>query len=462
MKTTRMNSLFINKRFLPLQFTILTLAQLMLSSCGGGGNGDAVSNDGSSSVTVSSSASVISSSSVSSSISNTPSSVSSEQTSKSSSQSSNDLALIDASHQFTSTTNENFYVFNSPSEPHVLRYFPKQLALTGSPGIASVQHTNKISTLLKAFLDLSESDWSSADQITFSSRFTLDVDLQRLRQESEAAGYTELADFKVKPPQMFLEQRHTTSVPPDRIKIECENLTLLINGNDVTLHDCNLADTDGITASQTINNIGSFRYEKLNFDPEAISGNRSLRGTFNVDYTLPGTRKFDQILSTNSGDLQTTWQLYLNWPTIQTTVNSATTTINWKMLLADFNAHVLTGETLWNENTISTFVSSAINGGAIVLAPNTDFTSALHSSINSYLKQELFVAIYSEGSDSPLMWAPKIRFKNVDQLNTQQLVFRYFDSELLIRSKIDLSCLTQPDAQNNIDRSSTCSSNPIP
>lgn len=108
--------------------------------------------------------------------------------------------LTDASNQFSSLVNENFYIFQNPSEPGVLRYLPKQLALSGLPGVASVQRTNKISNLLKVFLELSDSDWTSANQITFSSRFTLDVDLQRLRQESEAAGYTGLADLKVNPP----------------------------------------------------------------------------------------------------------------------------------------------------------------------------------------------------------------------------------------------------------------------
>lgn len=228
------------------------------------------------------------------------------------------------------------------------------------------------------------------------------------------------------------------------------------------MHDCKLVDTAGIIASQTINNIGDFKYENLNFDPEAISENRSLRGTFNIDYTLPGTREFDRILSTNSGDLQYTWQLYLNWPLIQTIVSSTTVMVNWKPLLADFNTQVSAGETRWDESTISTFVSSAINSGSIVLATNTDLTSALNSTIISYLKQELFVAIYSENGSAPLMWAPQLRFKNVDQLNSQQITFRYFDSELSIISRIDLGCLTKPDAQNNIYKSSICISNSTP
>ena len=139
-------------------------------------------------------------------------------------------------------------------------------------------------------------------------------------------------------------------------------------------------------------------------------------------------------------------------------MSATTVTVDWKTLLAEFNTQVSAGVTRWDENTINTFVSSAINSGSLALPKITELNPALHSAINSYFKQELFVAIYSENGDTPLTWAPKLRFKNVDQPSTQQIAIRYFDSDLLIKSSIDLSCLTKPDEQNNIYKSSICAS----
>ncbi|PUA29171.1 MAG: hypothetical protein B0W54_00760 [Cellvibrio sp. 79] len=460
-----MNSLAITNLFSVSRFSTLTLSFLMLVSCGGGGgNSGSTRSDASSAPGIASSISTMSSPGLPSSSSSVQTSISSSQviTSSSSSSTKPQGQLIDASSQFTAITNEYFYVFSDPTEPQVLHYLPKQLALTGLPGVASVQRTNKVSNLLKMFLDLSSTDWYSTNQLTFSSRFTLDVDLQKLQQESEAAGFTQLADVKVKPPAIQLEQRYTTVVPAARVQIQCKNLTLLINGNAVTLHDCNLIDKDEIIAPQTINNIGSFRYEALNFDPEAISGNKSLRGTLAIDYTLPGTREFDRILSTADGDLQHTWQLYFNWPLSKTNVSTTNITINWKTLLANLDTQISAGTTRWDETTIKAFVSSAISTGAIVLAESTNLTTALDSALVNYLKQELFVAIYTSESTSPLTWAPKLRFKNVDQLNNQTINLRYFDSELLLVSKINLRCLTAPDAQNNIFIAIGCEANNSP
>ncbi len=455
-----------------VQLTTLTISPLLLLSCGGGGGstskpGTSQSNQNSSmsqsSAKANSSASAESSVNAGSSVGvmsspSVSSSANSLQTSSGVSQSSSSPAekLTDVSSQFTAATTHNFYVFSDSSNAQLLRYLPKQLALTGLPGIASVQRTNKISVLQKMFLDLSDSDWTSANQLTFSSRYTLDVDLQKLTQESETLGYTTLADIKVKPPAMTLEQRYTTAVPPARIQIQCKNLTLLINGNEVTLHDCNLADSEGIIATQPINHIGNFRYEALNFDPDTISSNKALRGTINIDYTLPGTHEFDRLLSTNNGDLQSTWQVYFAWPLAQTSVSSAMAAINWKTLLADFKTQISAGKHSWNDEDINAFTIAAMSTGSIALANSTELTDALREAIKSYLKQELLVAVYANNSKSPFTWAPKLRVKNVEQPGMQNIVIRYFNSTLPLVSHINLSCLTAPDGQNNIYRSSDC------
>ncbi|HTF94852.1 MAG TPA: hypothetical protein VL995_01850 [Cellvibrio sp.] len=460
-----------------LRLTTCTIAPLILLGCGGSGSDTPPPNTTSSAMNTGSSTIPASSagltSSIASSIANQSSLLNQSSTSNLSSTPNQSSAasqsstatndqLVDASDQFTATVNERFFIFKNPSQPGTLHYLPKQLALGSTPGIASIQRTNKVSSLLKVFLDLSETDWTSSSQITFSSRYTLDVDLQTLQQEREAAGYTELVDLKVKPPVINFENRYTTSVPADRIQIQCENLTLLIDGNEVTLQDCNLADTSGIIAAQTINNIGGFRFESLNFDPDTISGNKSLRGTLNIDYTLPGTRGIDQILSTGNGNLQSTWQLYFKWPLTQTTVSSTTITVNWVTLLADLKNQISNGETHWDDQAIKAFSDAAITDGLIVLPNTANLAPALNSAIINYLKQELFVAIYTENSDAPLLWAPKLRFKNVDQVTSQQVTLRHFDSDLSITSKMDLSCLAAPDAQNNIYKSSSCESNPTP
>lgn len=468
MKNIRMKFMITVKRCLLLKLITLTTVQMVLTGCGGGGS-DTPTTQGSSLISVASSSSAVSSSNVavssSSSLANSLASSSSlvssvAQTSsssaKSSAASSAASTFVDVSNQFTLPITENFYVFQNPAEPGVLRYLPKRLALTGMPGIASVQRTNKVSTLLKLFLDLSETDWTSTTQVTFSSKFTLDVDTQKLKQESEALGYTGLADLKVKPPLTAFEQRYATNVPPARIQIQCKNLTLLINGDEATLHDCNLMDTDGVIATQTINNVGGFKYESLSFDPDAIAGNKSLRGTFNVDYTLPGTHEFDRLLATNNGNLEYTWQLNFTWPLAQTSVSSTALAVNWKTLLAELKTLVSAGQTHWNEDAINSFAASAINSGFIGLQSTTTLTPALKLSLVNYLKQELFVAIYSENGSAPLMWAPKLRFKNVDLVSSQQVVLRYFDSDLLLTSKVNSSCLTTPDVQNNIYKSSNC------
>jgi hypothetical protein len=455
-----------------VQLTTLTIAPLLLLSCGGGGGSTSkpgtsqsnqISSISQSSAKTNSSASVESSVNAGSSVGvmsspSVSSNASSLQTSSGISQSSSSPTekLTDVSSQFTAATNNNFYVFSDSSNAQLLRYLPKQLALTGLPGIASVQRTNKISVLQKMFFDLSDSDWTSTNQLTFSSRYTLDVDLQKLTQESEALGYTTLADIKVKPPVMTLEQRYTTAVPSARIQIQCKNLTLLINGNEVTLHDCNLADSEGIIATQPINHIGNFRYEALNFDPDAISSNKSLRGTMNIDYTLPGTHEFDRLLSTNNGDLQSTWQLYFAWPLTQTNVSSATATVNWKTLLADLKTQVSAGKHSWDEEDINAFTIAAIVTDTIAFPKAIDITPALHEAIISYVKQELFVAIYANNSKSPFTWAPKLRVKNVEQPGMQNIAIRYFNSTLPLVSHINLSCLTAPDGQNNIYKAAGC------
>lgn len=234
-------------------------------------------------------------------------------------------------------------------------------------------------------------------------------------------------------------------------------MTLLVNLNEITLHDCKLVDSEGIVAAQPINHIGNFRYETLSFDADAISGNKSLRGTVSIDYTLPGTREFDRLLSTNNGDLQNTWQVYFTWPLNQTTVNSATVTVNWKMLLADFKTQVSAGKHSWDDETINAFTIAAISTGTITLPNTTELTEALHAAIISYVKQELFVAIYANNSKSPLIWAPKLRIKNIDQPGMQNIVVRYFNSTLPLVSRINLRCLTAPDVQNNIYRAAGCS-----
>lgn len=453
-----------------IRLTTCTVTPLLLVGCGGSGGGDSPNNTSSAMNMVSSSAPMSSAgaaSSIQSSVANLSSlaaqssqsnlsSVQSQSSAGNQSSIASNNQLVDASEQFTAPINERFYVFKNLSQPGTLHYFPKQLALDSTPGIASIQRTNKVSSLLKAFLDLSESDWTSSTQITFSSRYTLDVAVQALQQESAAAGYTELADLKVKPPVINFENRFTTSVPAERIQIQCENRTLLVNGNEVTLHDCNLADTSNIIASRVINHIGGFRFESLNFDPDAISGNKSLRGTLNIDYTLPGTREFDQLLSSGNGNLESTWQLYFNWPLAQTTVNSTTITVDWKTLLAALKTQVTSGETRWDAETVNTFVTAAITNELVALQSTTNLTAALEAAITNYLKQELFVAIYAENGNAPLFWAPKLRFKNVDQVTSQQVILRHFDTDLPIRSTMDLTCLATPDAQNNIYKSSGC------
>ncbi len=364
--------------------------------------------------------------------------------------------LVSVSSQFGAETNENFYVFQSTAEPQVLRYLPKNLALSNQPGIASVQRVNKVTPLLQVFLKLSDTDWMSANQLIFSSRFTLNVDIQKLRQESESAGFTSIADLKIKPPLMMLEQRYTTSVPLSRIQIQCKQLTLLIDGNSVTLHDCNLSDSSGTIPSQAINYIGGLRYESLNFDPQTLTDNRSLRGTFNIEYTLPGTREFDRLLSTNNGDLQSMWQLHFSWPLMQTEVISSTLTFNWQTLLSSLNTQVSAGLTRWDGDQITAFISAAISNGAITSSEANSPTAALRLSISNFIKQELFVAIYAEQGSSPLFWVPKLRFKNSDQINTQQVVLRYFDSTIPLHSRINLSCLAKPDEQNNVYKSPAC------
>lgn len=454
MKETHRNSVNAFKKLSLFQIITLPAISLTLTACGGGGGSDGPKTSSSSRTQSSAitSSSALSSSGASSQQSSIVSSQSSTSSESSSAQSSVTPTLIDVTNQFSSTISDNFYLFENSSQADALHYLPKKLALTGMPGVASIQRSDKVSDLLQIFLDLSDTDWTSTNQLTFSSRYTLDVNREQLTQESETAGYTELEDLNVKPPLMMLEQRYTTSVPADRIQIQCEDLTLLVNTNEITLHDCNLVDADEIIATHTINHIANVRYENLNFDPETISGNSSLRGTLAVDYTLPGTIEFDQLLANDAGDLQTTWQLYFYWPLVQTTVNSATVTLDWKTLLLNLKVQVSGGGVRWDEDAINTFIAFNINTSAITLSTNTQLTTALNRAISNYLKQELFVAIYSENSDAPLFWSPKLRVKNLDQTNTQQIVFRYFDSELSLTSKMDLSCLTKPDEQNNIYR----------
>ncbi|HSC66933.1 MAG TPA: hypothetical protein VLC79_04535 [Cellvibrio sp.] len=450
--------------------TSFVIAQSMLVGCGGGGGDKTNITPSSNAVNLSSSVAVMSSSRMPTSAALMSSSSaqsliqsSSQSSNKSSNQSSSEApALVDASNQFTSVVNERFYVYQDPSQPGVLHYLPKYLALTGMPGVASVQRTDKVSDLLNLFLDLSDTDWTSANQVTFSSRYTLAVDLQGLRQESEAAGYKELVDIEVMPPLISFEQRYTTAVPKERVQIQCKNLTLLVNNEEVSLHDCNLVDTGGLVATHTVNNIGSFKYEQLSFDPATISENSALRGTLNVEYTLPGSQEFDRLLAGDNGNLQPTWQLYFNWPQAHANVSSSTVTINWKLLLADFKARVSAGATQWSDGDISTFVTSEISAGAIGLPTAAELAPTLKSGITSYIKQELFVAIYLEAGNSPLLWAPKLRFKNVDQPDTQQIALRYFESDLSLVSRMDLSCLSKPDGQNNIYKSSSCSGNSLP
>lgn len=366
--------------------------------------------------------------------------------------------IVDVSNQFEEDITERFYLLQSNATPGTLQYFPKKLKLVSAPGVASITRINLVDILLEQFLLLSDTDWSSEDQLILSSRFSLDVDRSELNEAASLAGFDIIEGIEIQSPIIHFERRYVTSISEEDRQVQCGNLTLEVNMVPSTLIDCVIMDLGGNSDARNINLTESATIETPDVDLTLLSDITNIVGNFSIEYTLPGTRFFDQALSSVNADLSPTFQIQYEWPASSSVVEQSEVNFIWNDIITALNERVTNGMFEWQASDISDFVNNLLSDDAITVS-SIEVSSGLEAEINKTLTHELFISVYSSSNDeNALLYIPRLRFENINTpLNDEIKTIRYRSEGESFYSTLDLDCLVGPDSANNLTRNSDCS-----
>jgi len=369
----------------------------------------------------------------------------------------NKAVLLDVSDQFDVNVTDKFYVFkiNDYSEP--LTFFPKKLDLESNPGVASVQRRDLIGDVLEIFLNLSVTDWVSEDQLVFSSRFSLDVDATELFEQAKNIGFYEYKEISVLPPIVTFERRYLTDIPEGKIVLQCEGLTLEVDSSPITLFDCSVSNEESPEEKQTVNLVANATIENVMFDPKALTDNSSIKGNFSIEFTLPGTKRFDSLAESDNVDLSSLFQIYFLWPQAEQHVMESEVTFVWEGILSTLEQKVQSKRYQWNDAAMALFVEELLSEKLVSVMGGMEVSGALKTEIETHIKQELFVSVYSRNKPEDfLFFVPRLRFENAESVRTEEKTVRYFYSSEPIISELDLTCMGAPDVLNNVYRKDNC------
>ena len=371
-----------------------------------------------------------------------------------SSQPSSDSATyIDVSSQFGADFADRYHLLQASSDTTSLYYLPKQLWLDGAPGVASLQYTNKVSPLAASFLELSVTDWSSSPQSTLASRYAVKSSSVHLQSASNDAGFVQLKDLPVKPPVVWLARKFIASPNISRDEISCDTLTLMIDDMPQSLLDCYVEQAG---QRKTINTTNSFFIESDNFNPDTISSNASIKGLFNLDFTLPGSIAVENSLR-DSQSLSNLLQINFAWPLLENVVYSVTVLPDWAIIHQELLQEVNSGRTSWSPQELRDWVSQLVNNDILSVSDTINAYDDFISQLVRHFAQELLVGVYIEPHGDPVLWVPRLQPENIDSQTGSMWSIRYFTNETLY-SQLTFECLSTPDAQNNIHYLEDCDS----